>query len=76
MCIGDVHWGIGVSPPFPPAPLKNTTPLILAKSPLNQQTVQALLFFSLAALYICFFVTPPKSQIFQWTPKILKVFHP
>ena len=53
-----VHWSIN-------PPLKNTTTLVLAKPPLNCNPL----------LYIDFSWTlPPKSWIFQWTPK--KVFHP
>ena len=62
-----VHWGIN-------SPLKNTTPLILAKltrfksancsSPLSKQS----------PLYIGFSWTFPKGGIFQWTPKISKFF--
>ena len=40
-------------------PLKNTTPLFLAKPPLNLQTVQALPLFRQPALYIGFHQTSP-----------------
>ena len=45
-------------------------PLFLAKPPLNQQTVQAPLLGNPPCIW--FFVNPPESRIFQWTPKILK----
>ena len=54
------------------APLKNTTPFSLAKHPLNLQTVQSPFLDNPPPW---FFVNhPPKSQIVQWTPKILKFF--
>ena len=56
-----------------PLPLKNTTPLFLAKPHLNRQTVQVPLFRQ-SPLYIGFLWTHPKSRIFQWSPKILKFF--
>ena len=64
--------GTGVSTPlenttFPPSFLPSPPP------PLNQKTVQALPFQAIL-LYIWFFMNPPKSQIFQWTTKILKFF--
>ena len=65
-CIHSMHWTIN-------RPLKNATSLFLAKPSLNRQTVQAPPFRQSPSLY-WFFVNPPKSQIFQWTPKILKVF--
>ena len=54
------HWGINPS-------LKNSTPLFLAKPPLNQQTVPPppLPPFQAIPPYILVFQDPPKSQIFQ-----------
>ena len=58
-------------------PLKNTTLSFFQSPPLNWQTVQAPPFLGNPLLYIGFLWIPPlESQIFQWTPKILKVFHP
>ena len=66
--VHSVHWGINLP--------SKTPPLFLAKPPLNQQTVQAPSFLGNSPLYIGFLWTPPppKSQIFQWTAKILKFF--
>ena len=58
--------------------LKNTTPLFLPRPPLNQQTLQSPLFRQTPPppppLYFFFVNAAPKSQIFQWNPKILKFF--
>ena len=56
--IHSVHWGVTLPPQ------KNTTPLFLAKPPLNWQTVQGPLFRHFPPLY-WFFVNPNKSRIFQ-----------
>ena len=50
---------LGYQPPF-----KNTTPLFLAKPPLNLQTLQAPPFLGNSSC-IGFFVNPPKNWIFQ-----------
>ena len=63
--------GIGVS-----TPPSKTPPLFLVKSPpLNQQTFQppSPLFRQSPRIY-WFFKIPPKTRIFEWTPKILKFF--
>ena len=60
---------IGVS-----TPLKNTAVLFLAKPPVNQQTVEAPPFLGNSPHILVFGDPPSKSQIFQWTPKVLKFF--
>ena len=45
------HWGIN-------PPLKNTTPLLIAKPPLNQQTVQATPLFRQSPPIYWFFKIP------------------
>ena len=54
-----------------------TPPLFLDKPPFKSANCQSPpLFRQFPPLY-WFFVNPPtKSWIFQWTPKILKFFHP
>ena len=49
-------------------------PIFFAKPPLNLQTVQVTPFLGNCPLYISFSWTPPKSRVFQWTPKIFKFF--
>ena len=66
VCIGVLITPQKFSPSFLPSP------------PLNLQTVQASPF-RLSSLYISFLWTPlSKTQVFPWTPKILKFFilHP
>ena len=61
--------GIGLS-----TPAQKHHPSFLLSPPLNQQTVQAPRFQAISH-YILVFQDqnpPPKSQLFQWTPKILK----
>ena len=62
-----MYWGINT-------PLNKHQPLFLPKAPLNLQTVQApSSFLGNPPFYIGFsWAPPPKSLIFQWTPKILK----
>ena len=70
----NVHCGIKL-PPFQ----KTTASFLPAPSlpPLNLETIQAPLFRQSPAIY-WFVLTPPKTHIFLWTPKILKFFflHP
>ena len=64
-----VHWGINH--------LSKHHPLFFTKPPLNQQTVQVPPLFRQSSCLNWFFVNPsPQSRNFQWTPKILKLFHP
>ena len=56
-----MHWVSASPPPF----LKNTTPSFLRSPHLKSENCQS---------SIGFLQTPPKNQIFQWTPKILKSF--
>ena len=60
-----VHWGINPTPLASKIPSPSFLPSIL---PLNQQTVQSPLFRQ-SSPYIGFSSAPPKSPIFQWTPK-------
>ena len=53
-----------------PSPSKAPPSLFLAKSPLNQQAVQAPLFRQSPPLAILVFRDPPPPWIFQRTPKI------
>ena len=53
-------------------PLKNTTPLFLAKPPLNQQNFQAPLFKKSSLNN----PPPPKMSDPPVNPKNIKVFHP
>ena len=65
-----VHWGINHPFKLPPPPSCQAPPL-------SQKTVQVPLFRQSPVLYIgSSWVPPSKSWIFQWTLKILKVFHP
>ena len=62
-----LHGGIN------PTPLKNTPPPHLScQALLNLQTVQAPLFRQPPSIFVFCEPLSPKSQIFQWTTKILK----
>ena len=56
------------------SPLKISTPLFLANTPLNWKTVQTPLFRRPQPSILVFCENPPKSRIFQLIPKILKFF--
>ena len=58
--IHSVHWGINLPPP--PTLHKNTTPLFLAKPPLNWNTVQALPFYAIYP-YILVFREPRPLKV-------------
>ena len=60
-----VHWGINPPPLASKIPSPSFLPSIL---PLNQQTVQSSLFRQPPCILV-FRQPPPKSPIFQWTPK-------
>ena len=62
---------IGVSTP---PPLENTTPSFLPSPPLKLANCPSPPFLGSPPLFIGFLWPPPKSQIFQRTPKILKFF--
>ena len=65
----------GYQPPPLPPPLKNTTFLFLAKDPLKLADCLSPPLSRQSPLYIGFsWPTPSKSQIFQWTPNLLKFF--
>ena len=64
-----VHWGIN------PSPQKHPPSLFLAKPPYESANCPSPSFLENPSLYIDFLSTsPPKSQIFQWTPIMLKFF--
>ena len=69
-----MHWGIN------PLPSKTPHPLFLANPPAPPVYIDKLSnppFLGNPSLYIGFSWTttpPPKSRIFQWSPKILKFF--
>ena len=89
-CGGGGGGGGGIIPPpppfencpSPPPPLypqcvlgiKNTTPLFFAKPPLKSAICSSPLLLGNYPLYIGSSSTPPKNQIFQWTPIILRFF--
>ena len=61
------HWSINPSQKHPP--------LFCQVPPsFHLQTVQAPLYFRQFPLFIGFSWTPPKNQIFQWTPLILNLW--
>ena len=63
-----VHWGINSSP-------QKHYPLFLAKPPLLKSANRpSPPFLGNPPYILVFHEPPPKNQIFQWTPKILKFF--
>ena len=62
-----VHWGI--------KPPQKHHPLLSCQAPsLKTANCPSPPFLGNSPFYIGFLWSPPKSQIFQWTPKILKFF--
>ena len=76
-----MYWGIhelsvhgSINPP-PHSPLKNTSFLFFAKTPLNLQTVQAPYFYVISLYTVVFDDPTSPHEIFLWTPHDIKIFN-